>query len=252
MSTTTPAVRTASQQAPPDQRSSPASQTTLRTAALVGGFGLLAMAVIAVFANFVVVEALVTPGDPATTAADIMASQTLFRLGIVGWVAIAVLDVVVAWALFRFFAPADEGISRLAGWLRLVYGGILLVATSHLTGAVRLLDNGTEQLAAFTVEQLQAQALLHTAAFTDLWDAGLVLFGLHLVALGYLAYRSGYVPKFLGVLLGIGGLGYVVDSVTAVLGQPTNLAVVLFIGEFLLAIWLVVRGRRVVVSGATR
>lgn len=247
MTAATPAVRTRIKRTSPKAHPASGSGRSLRTPALVAGLGLLAMAVVAVFANFVVLEALVTPGDAATTAAEVMASEAMFRLGIVGWLTIAVLDLVVAWALFQFFAPADEGISRLAGWLRLAYGGILLVATTQLTGVLRLLDSG-QQLAAFTTEQLQTQALLRTAAFTDVWDAGLVLFGLHLVALGYLAYRSGYVPKFLGVLLGIGGIGYVVDSVTAVLGQPTNLAAVLFIGEFLLAIWLVVRGRRVVLA----
>jgi hypothetical protein len=233
--------------APRDAGRPTTSPLPLRVPSLVAGIGLLVMAAIAVFTNFIVVEGLVTPGDAAATAADVMTSETMFRLGIVGWVAIAALDVVVAWALFHFFAPADEGVSRLAAWLRLVYSAVLLIATTHLSAAVRLLDSG-QQLAGSTSEQLQSQALLSTATFTDVWDAGLVLFGLHLVALGWLAYRAGYAPKLLGLLLGIAGAGYVIDSVSAVLGQPTNLSAITFVGEFLLAIWLLTRGRRVLLE----
>ena len=248
MATAISADRTARATSPRDVRNDSPSQLSLRPASLVAGIGLLAMAAIAVFTNFIVFEGLVTPGDAATTAADVMASETMFRLGIAGWVAIAALDVLVAWALFRIFAPVEEGVSRLAAWLRLAYSAVLLIASAQLSGALRLLDSGP-QLAGFTTEQLQAQALLRTAAFTDMWDAGLVLFGLHLVTLGWVAYRSGYAPRLLGFLLGIAGVGYVIDSVTAVLGEPTNLSAITFIGEFLLAIWLLMRGRHVLVDG---
>ncbi len=250
MATATTGVRTPPTTPSRDARRASPSQPSLRTAALVAGIGLLAMAAIAVFANFIVLEGLVTPGDAVTTATDIMASEGTFRLGTVGWVAIVILDVLVAWALFHFFAPVGGGISRLAAWLRLAYAGLLLVATTHLSGALRLLDSGS-QLTAFPTEQLQTQALLQIIAFGDVWDASLVLFGLHLLALGWVAYRSGYAPKILGVLLGLAGIGYVVDSVTAVLGQPTNLSAITFVGEFLLAVWLVVRGRRIVLDPAS-
>ncbi len=226
-------------------------QPSIRGASLVAGIGLLAMTAVAIFANFVVLEGLVTPGNAATTARDVMASETMFRLGILGWFAIAVLDVVVAWALFQVFAPVDAGISRLSAWLRLAYAGVLMVAAGELVGALRLLDGG-QHLAVFSAEQLQANALLRIGAFTDLFDAGLILFGLHLLAVGYLAYRSGYVPRVVGVLLGVAGIGYVVDSVTAILGQPTNVGAVTFIGEFLLALWLVIWGRRVLVTQSSR
>ena len=69
-------------------------------AGLVAGVGLMVMAALAGFGNFVVVEGLVTPGDAATTADDISASEGMFRLGVLGLYLVVVLDVVVAWALF--------------------------------------------------------------------------------------------------------------------------------------------------------
>jgi uncharacterized protein DUF4386/MFS transporter len=76
------------------------------------------------------------------------------------------------------------------------------------------------------------------AAFNDIWYVGQFLFGLHLLLIGYLPYRSGYVPKLLGALIAISGLGYAADSLGAVLspGRWTDISGFTFIGEFLLAL----------------
>lgn len=219
---------------------------SLRAPSLAAGVGLLLMAALAGFGIFIAVEGLVTPGDPAATARDVLASEGVFRLGIASLVGVVVLDVVVAWGLFEVFAHVSAGLSRLAAWLRLVYAGVFLVAITELLGAVGILG-GLDQLAG-NADQLQVQALQRTAAFTDVWNAGLVLFGLHLLVVGYLAYRSADAPKLLGVLVGIAGMGYIVDSVAAVLGTPTSFAALTFVGEVVLALWLVIWGRRITVS----
>ncbi len=217
----------------------------IRNAGLIAGVGLLLMSVLAGFGYFVAVEGLVTPGDAARTARDVTASEGLFRLGILSLFLVIALDVVVAWGLYRVFEPVSRGLSLLAAWLRIVFAGIFMVAVGQLVGVPRLLRND-DYLAAFGAEQLQAQALLRFSAFTDIWDAGLFLFGLHLLVIGFLAYRSGYVPKLLGVLLGIAGFGYTFDSVVAVFSSSPLIEVstFTFVGEFLLALWLVIRGRR--------
>ena len=94
--------------------------------------------------------------------------------------------------------------------------------------------------------------MLGITAFYDIWYVGQFLFGLHLLLLGYLAYRSGYIPRVLGVLLAIAGLGYAADSLGTVLSQGswTAISSFTFIGEFLLALWLVIRARRIAVSTA--
>ena len=111
---------------------------------------------------------------------------------------------------------------------------------------LRLLGDD-DYLAAFNADQLQAQALIGIHSFGDVFGAGLLLFGLHLLVVGYLAYRSGYVPRLIGVLLAVAGLGYVVDSVGAILlrGSWTDVSSFTFIGEFLLALWLVIRSPRI-------
>jgi hypothetical protein len=97
---------------------------------------------------------------------------------------------------------------------------------------------------------MHAQALRHINSFTNIWDAGLVAFGLNLFVLAYLAYSSGCVPRLLGVLLGIAGFGYVFDTVVRVLvrGSSSDVSAITGIGEFVFALWLVIRGRSIALS----
>jgi hypothetical protein len=227
------------------------AQWPIRTASITAGVALLLMAVVAILGNVVVVDGLVTEGNATQTAADIMASAGLFRLGIVSLVVVVALDVVVAWALYRVFSPVNKSLSLLAMALRLVYSGVFLVAIGQLLGVIRLLSNDG-YLTVFGADQVNAQAMMGIAAFNDVWYVGQFLFGLHLLLIGYLAYRSGYVPKLLGALITISGLGYTADSLGAVLSQGswTDISAFTFIGEFLLALWLVIRARRIAESSS--
>jgi hypothetical protein len=214
-----------------------------RRAGLVGGLGILLIAALAGFGALAVIGGLVTEGDPAATARDILDSEGRFRLGVASLYLVVVLDVVVAWALFHYFSPVSSSIARLAAWFRLAYAGVYLVAISQLAGVPGLLrDDG--YATALGEKQVQAQALLAVDSYHDVWLAGLALFGVHLLLIGYLAYRSGYVPRLLGVLLAVAGAGYVLDTLTSVLFRsPVEVSTVTFLGEFLLAVWLVARGR---------
>jgi Domain of unknown function (DUF4386) len=222
---------------------------SMRNASITAGVGLLLMSVLAGFGNFVALDGLVTEGDAAQTAQDILASQGLFRLGIASLVVAVALDVVIAWALYRVFSPVNKGLSMLAAALRLVYSGVFMVAIAQLLGVIRLLGNDGNRTV-FGADLANAQAMLGITAFNDIWNAGLFLFGLHLLLIGYLAYRSGYIPRLLGALLAIAGLGYVADSLGTVLSQGTwtDISSFTFLGEFLLALWLVIRARRMAAS----
>ena len=189
------------------------------------------MSVLSAFGYLVAVKGLVVPGNAARTATNVAGHEGLFRFGIVSLYLVAALDVVVAWALYRVFKPVSDALSKLAAWLRVAYAGVFIVAISQLIGALGV----------------HAQALGHINSFTNIWDAGLVLFGLNLFVLAYLAYRSGYVPRLLGVLLAIAGFGYVFDTVVRVLvrGSSSDVSAITGMGEFVFALWLVIRGRRI-------
>jgi hypothetical protein len=220
------------------------AQRSMRNACLTAGIALLLMSVAAIFGNVMVVNGLVTEGDAARTAADVIASAGLLRLGIASLMGVIALDVVVAWALHRVFSPVNASLSMLAAIMRLVYSAVFMVAIGQLLGVIRLLSDDSNR-AVLGADQVQVQALQGMSAFNDIWYVGQFLFGLHLLLIGYLAYRSGYVPRAVGALLVIAGLGYGTDSFGAVLSQKpwTDISSFTFLGEFLLALWLVVRAR---------
>jgi hypothetical protein len=208
------------------------------------------MAALSAFGYIGVVEGLVTDGDAGRTAADISGSARLFALGVSALYAAALLDVVVAWALLRFFEPVDSSLARLSAYLRIAYAGVFLVAISQLAGVPEILERGG---GAFSTEQVQAQALARIESFHDVWFASLVLFGAHLAVLG-LVVLSTSAPRILGVLLLVAGGGYVFDTFHALLRPDTTMTVssVTFLGEFLLALWLVARAGRPGRDGAWR
>lgn len=211
-----------------------------RRAALVAGFGLLLMIVPAVFANFVVLENLVVPGDAAATAANAAANETQLLFAILALGLVVVLDIIVSWALYVFFKPVNRNLSMMMALFRIVYTAIFAVAILNLVQALRLL-NGAGGLG---TEQLQNQVYSSLEAFNAQWGFGLIFFGIHLVLLGILTYQSSIVSKILGILVIIAGLGYLVDSIAGVLAPDLNIAIgqFTFIGELLLALWLVVQG----------
>jgi hypothetical protein len=165
---------------------------------------------------------------------------------------------IVAWALYAVFKPVSSGIALLMAWFRVVFAGIFVVAISQLMGVVSILAT-TDSSSVFSTEQHYAQALLGINSFYDIWDGALIFVGLHLVILGYLvyksgtvpSYKSGYIPKVLGVLLAIAGVGYVIDSFGQVLvaDYAFEVAAFTFIGEVLLILWLFIYGRRVSLDG---
>ena len=219
---------------------------SVRRGSLIAGIGILLVAVLAAVGQLVVIEGLVTEGNAGKTAEDILASEGMFRLGVATWYVVAVLDLVVAWAVLQVFSPVSRGIARLAAWSRLAYSAVLMLAVSQLAGVPALLRSD-DYSTVFGEKQLQALAMLKIDSFTDVWNAALVLFGVHLALLGYLAFKADYVPNWVGILLAIAGAGYVFDSFGTVLsqGSPIVVSTVTFLGEFVLACWLVIRGRRV-------
>jgi hypothetical protein len=209
---------------------------SVRKASTTAGAALLAMSLLSAFGYLVAVKGLVVPGSAARTARNVTAHESLFRLGILNLYLVAALDVVAARALYRVFKPVSAGLSRLAASLRIAYAAVFIIAIRQLFGALRT----------------PSQALQHINTFTNIWDAGLVLFGLSLFVLAHLAHRSGYVPKLLSALLAIAGFGYVFDTVVRALvqGSSSDVSAITGMGEFVFALWLVIRGRRIALCGS--
>jgi hypothetical protein len=226
---------------------------SLRQAAIVAGLGLLLMFLPAVFMNFFVLGSLIVPGDAAETANNIMANELQFRIGICSFIIVIILDVLVAWAFYVFLKPVNKSLSLLAAWFRLLYTAVFGLALLYLVIVLRLLSDA-DYLTVIGTDQLHAQVMLSLNAFSDGWAIGYVcFFSLHLFILGYLVYKSGYIPRILGVLLIIGGFGYLVDTFALLLlpnyedyeAISTLLIIPTALGEILLAFWLLIKGVKV-------
>jgi hypothetical protein len=217
---------------------------TLRQGALTAGFGLLVMAAMAPFAELYVFPKLVVWSDADQTVRNITENRGLFLAAFFGYFITFLCDIVVAWGLWVLLRPVNAAVSLLAAWMRLVYAGIALMASLKLVTVVRL--TSVRPVDYLEAGQISAQVMLLCGAFQREWGMSLVLFGIYLGVLGLLVYRSGYIPKVMGVLLVIAGAGYVLDSLRPYLfpGVDLGFLMITFFGEAVFMLWLLVRGRK--------
>jgi hypothetical protein len=215
--------------------------------------------ILAVFGMFSVItlESLVVPGDAVTTAANILGSRWLFGSSLVAWIVVVLADVAVSVTLYLLLEPVSRALSLGAASVRLVYSAILGGVLLNLYDAFRLLTSA-EGGAGLDAQQRQTMALLSLDTFSTGFLLALVFFGVHLVALGFLLYRSRYVPRAFGVLLVAAGVGYIADSLATffVAGHGGLASAVLVapavLGELGLTGWLLVKGVKVRREAATR
>ncbi len=221
-----------------------------RKAALAAGLGYL---IVFFLTPYTWVESLILPGDAATTAGNIMASEPLFRLAIVSWLIVLASDAVVAWALYHFFEPVSRSLSLLAAWFRLLFVAIFGGNMLNWLNALQLVV-GADDLTAIGTGPLQAQALLFFGAYEYGANVAFVFFGIHIALLGYLVIKSDFIPRILGVLLITASIGYFIDSLASILSPEyvSNeaafwliVATPAVIAEGSLTIWLLLTGGKV-------
>jgi hypothetical protein len=223
-----------------------------RQAALIAGVGYVALFGLAVFANFFVREGMVVADDAQATAANIAESNTLFRLGLVAFLAIFLIDIVVAWALHIVFRRRHHDLSLVAAWSRLVYTVFLGVAAIFFFQALAFYDSAP-LAEALSVAERNAQGLAGLELFNATWMIGLAAFGVHLVLLGALVARSSETPRWLGYAMVVAGVAYLVDTTAfTVLADYADhadtflviVSVPSVIAEGWLGLWLLTRARR--------
>ncbi len=219
---------------------------TLRRAALIAGLALLITAFAAPFAEFFVSPTLIIPGNIEETAQNIVANEGLFLAGMFSYLTTFICDVLIAWALYVLLIPVNRSLSLLTAWFRLVYTVIALVGLLKLVTVFRILST-PDYLTVVGSDHLHAQVQLLLNSFRYDWSFGFVFFGIHLCLLGYLVYRSGYIPRILGILLAIAGFGYLIYYLSPYLYPNADLGFIMitFFGELIFMLWLLVRGWKI-------
>ncbi len=218
----------------------------LRTTALIAGLAYLMM-MATPFAEFYVFPKLVVNVKFEETAKNIIANEALFRYGIFAYLFNFIGDILGAWALYILLKPVNDNLSLLTAWFRLVYTIVSLAALLNLVTIMRL-TNGTGD-SIFKQDQLYAQIALSLSAFRAGWSFAYVFFGIHLLLLGYLVFKSNYIPKIMGVLLMLAGAGWLLDNVRPLLFPGFHINFVFIItaglGELAFMVWLLIRGWKI-------
>jgi hypothetical protein len=214
---------------------------TLRQAALIAGFAYLLMPV--TIAEFYINPKLLVAGNVEQTAQNIAAHGTLFAAAILCYLVTLILDVIIAWALYILLMPVNKSLSLLTAWFRLVYTVIALFGLLNLTTVYRLLHTPV-YLTAFGRGPLNAQVLLLLNSYRYDWSFSLIIFGIHLGLLGYLIYRSHYIPRIIGILLVLDGLVWIVNPLQPYLYPNARLGFLFPVSfvELIFPLWLVIRG----------
>ena len=217
-----------------------------KTARVAGILFLIMIAASFLATGFVRVT-LIVPGDATATANNIMASESQFRSGIVGHLVVLITDLGVSILLYVLLKPVSKTLSLVAAVFRLIMvamRGINLL--SHFFAL--LLLSGAGYLTVFETDQLHALVLLFLTAFEDGVLIDYVFFSLHLFFVGYLVFKSGYLPRILGVLLIIGSFGYLTNSLTGFLfpGYEAIVTQIVLVPsaimELPLFLWLLIKG----------
>ena len=212
-------------------------------ARLAGVLGLLSF-VGGGFGEAYVPSVLIASADATATARNIVASAFLFRLGFAGYLVEALCDVGLTWALYVLLRPVHRDLALLTVCFRLVStAGFAMAEVLHFAASPIL--GGADYLKTFSPDQLNTLALL----FVKLGGHGGAVFsmfyGFACVFLGYLIFQSSFLPRVVGVLLALGGLGFVARTFVAVLA-PAYASPFFFapaaLAWLLLTVWLLVRG----------
>ena len=223
-------------------RTAPGEGLTLRQAALVVGFAYLFNPVS--YAEFSIYPKLVIPGNIQQTVANIDANHGLFVLAMFCYLINFIEDIIIAWGLYILLAPVNRALSLLAAWFRLLYTAVAVVGAFNLATVYRMVTT-PEYLANFGPTQFHAQIdlLLHTFRYNYALGIG-AIFSIHLILIGYLIVRSGYIPWWLGILLIVDGLGWAINNLSPYLYPRVDLGFIwiTFFGELIFMLWLLIRG----------
>ncbi len=218
-----------------------------RTAGLI----YLIVVVTGIFSGLYIPSQFIVRGDALATASNILASESLFRVGIVIGLIASTAFLLLPFVLYRLLQAVDRNLAVLMVALAVISVPIGLVGHAHELDALTLLS-GADYLQAFTMDQLHAQMYLALKASGNLSLVAELFWGLWLLPFGYLVFKSGFLPRILGILLMIGCFGYLTEVFGRVL-IPVAYAQVSIsnfivipsaLGEVGICLWLLIKGVR--------
>lgn len=223
--------------------------TTTSRNARVAGFLYLLLAIAGPLRLMYIPSTLFVHGNAAATTSNIVAHETLFRLGIVGDLFCGTIIIFLTLAFYRLF----KGVHQYLAVLVVILGGVLPAALDFFIvlndSAALILARGAEFLSAFNKPQRDALAILFLRLHDQEILAAGIFWGLWLLPLGILAYKSRFLPRFLGVWLIANGFAYLANSLTGLLipryeNAVGNVTFPILTGEVAFLLWLLLMGAK--------
>jgi Domain of unknown function (DUF4386) len=217
--------------------------------ARIAGFLYLLLVIAGPLRLMYIPSTLFVHGNASATANNIAAHETLFRLGIVGDLFCGTIVIFVVLALYRLFKEVDQNLAVLV----VILGGVLPAAIDFFTvlndAAALILVRGADFLSVFDKPQRDALAMLFLRMHDQEMFAAMIFWGLWLVPLGILVYRSRFLPRFLGVWLIVNGFAYLANSFAGLLlphyaNAVGNFTFPALTGEVAFVLWLLIRGAK--------
>ena len=213
--------------------------------AKIAGVMYLGNIITGIFAQ-VVRSTLIVPGDVVTTAKNIMASEWLFRIGFVSDLIMVTFYLLMGLVFYMLLKPVNKNVALLMLLLNLT--GVPMLGINMLNQfATLLLMSGAGYLTVFSADQLHALGMLFFNLHEYGYSIAVISWGFYLLPLGYLVFKSGFLPKILGVLLMLAGFFDFIQFIQVflfpnyeVITYP-GLAVAM-IAEFGLTLWLLIMG----------
>lgn len=195
-----------------------------------------------IVAQVVIADRLVVAGDAEQTAANILANRTLYRLAFTIFMVEMAAQVVTTALFYDLLVPVDRGVARLSAIMGFIGSGIKTFARVFYYAPLILLG-GAAWLSAIEPTHLAAMSLVSLRVNSQGAAIALVFFGFEGVLRGWLIYRSGFLPRFLGVLSMVGGVGWLTWLWPPLGSRAFPLVALFAIGGVILTTgWLLVRG----------
>jgi hypothetical protein len=215
-----------------------------RYARIAGALFLISLAA-GGFGEAYVPAKMIVSTDAAATVANIRNFEFMYRLGFASFMIESLCDIVLVLILYALLKPVNKELSMMAAFIALIGTAVFAVAELFYIAPVLILGGANTYLNTFSTEQLNSLVLLSLKFYSYGGMITTAYYGLGLLIRAYLIFRSGYLPKFVGLLMAIGGLGFVVRNFLLILAPAYAsqvLLMLMFPGGLILAIWLLVRG----------
>jgi Domain of unknown function (DUF4386) len=223
-------------------------------AARVAGAVYLSLVLTGPFSLIYIPTKLIVRGNATATANNILTHETLFRLGIVADLFTSVIFICLGMALYRLLSSVNKTWARLMIGFVLVSGAVAFLNALNNVAAL-ILFRGADFLNAFEKPQRDALGMLFLRLHSNGNFINEIFWGLWLFPFGLLVFRSGFLPRFLGIWLMLNCFAYLVLSLTALLFPPYydaafRIAQPVLFGELAIMLWLLIKGAKVPVSQA--